>query len=90
MTNECYPLFELAVSFSGTDLNNFLKQWVQYGLKGKIPIADPFLSESNLWSLDKDSSEGTYTKVWQYSDPNLSPIKRKFRRQLSRQIRRIK
>ncbi|MGI4812663.1 MAG: ABC transporter substrate-binding protein [Janthinobacterium lividum] len=65
-------------SFAGLDIDNFLKQWAQYGMKDKIPVGDPFLSESSLWALDKDSATGTYAKIWQYTDPSLSPAEKKF------------
>ncbi|MGI4812662.1 MAG: ABC transporter substrate-binding protein [Janthinobacterium lividum] len=68
----------VAFSFAGLDIDNFLKQWAQYGMKDKIPVGDPFMSESSLWALDKDSATGTYAKIWQYTDPNLSPAEKKF------------
>ncbi|MGI4814281.1 MAG: ABC transporter substrate-binding protein [Janthinobacterium lividum] len=68
----------VAFSLTGIDIDNFLKQWSQYGMKDKIPVGDPYLSESSVWSLNKGSATGTYVKIWQYSDPDLSPIERKF------------
>ncbi|MGI4812792.1 MAG: ABC transporter substrate-binding protein, partial [Janthinobacterium lividum] len=68
----------VAFSFAGQDLGNFLKQWSQFGMKDKIPVGGPFISESTLWSLDKNSQTGIYAKSWEYNDPALSPLERKF------------
>ncbi|MGI4812661.1 MAG: ABC transporter substrate-binding protein [Janthinobacterium lividum] len=67
----------VALSLTGLDTDNFLKQWAQYGMKDKIPLADPFMNDTSLWSLAPENVTGTYATIWQYADPqNSEPEKR--------------
>ncbi|MGI4814019.1 MAG: ABC transporter substrate-binding protein [Janthinobacterium lividum] len=68
----------VAYALTGLDIDNFLKQWAQYGMKGKVPVGNPFVSESSLWPLDKDALTGTTAMVWQYSDPKNSLAEKTF------------
>lgn len=61
------------VGVQGQDLETFLKQFSEYGLKGKLQIAGPTLSDENLWALDADAVVGTWGVLWNYSDPRNPP-----------------
>ncbi|MGI4814285.1 MAG: ABC transporter substrate-binding protein [Janthinobacterium lividum] len=65
-------------ALTGNDIRNFVQQYVQYGMKDKIPLGDPVLGESTIWSLDKDSLTGLYAKQWQYNDPANSSEEKQF------------
>ncbi|MGI4815536.1 MAG: ABC transporter substrate-binding protein [Janthinobacterium lividum] len=68
----------VAVSFSGADLTNFLKQYAQYKMPAHIAIGSPFFGESSFWAIDKDASTGRYTTLWLYADPSNPPDERLF------------
>ncbi|MGI4813590.1 MAG: ABC transporter substrate-binding protein [Janthinobacterium lividum] len=67
----------VAMTLTGLDIDNFLKQWAQYGMKDKIPVADPFMNDSSLWSLSTENVTGTYAMIWQYADPQNSPMEKR-------------
>ncbi|MGI4816039.1 MAG: ABC transporter substrate-binding protein [Janthinobacterium lividum] len=71
----------VALGLAGSDLSPFLKQYAQYGMKDKIPVGSPFMSETAIWSLDKSSVTGTYTALWEADDPANPPSERKFAEQ---------
>ena len=59
------------LGLGGTDLTNFLKQFHEMGLTGKIPISSPILNDSDLWAAGPESATGIYPKLWNYSGPYI-------------------
>jgi branched-chain amino acid transport system substrate-binding protein len=68
----------VVAAMAGSDLMNFLKQYGEYGLKGKIPVANPLISDTSMWAIGGDSAHGLYGKLWHYSDPDQSPEEKAF------------
>jgi branched-chain amino acid transport system substrate-binding protein len=57
-----------------------LKQFKQLGLTGRIALAGPAVSDTDLWSASPDALTGVYGKTWYYNDPNNSPQEKAFAR----------
>ena len=55
-----------------------LKQFKELGLTGKIMIAGPAVSDTDLWSASPDALAGIFGKTWYYNDPNNSPADKAF------------
>ena len=55
-----------------------LKQFKELGLTGKIMIAGPAVSDTDLWSASPDALAGIFGKTWFYNDPNNSPADKAF------------
>lgn len=55
-----------------------LKQFRELGLTGKIPVAGPAVSDTDLWSARPDALMGIYGKSWYYNDPANSPEEKAF------------
>jgi branched-chain amino acid transport system substrate-binding protein len=55
-----------------------LKQFKQLGLTGRIGIAGPAVSDTDLWSASPEALTGVYGKTWYYNDPNNSPQEKAF------------
>lgn len=62
----------------GDDLSNFLKQFAEMGLKGKIPVACPIIGDSDLEAVGPDVATGIYGKPWDKLDPDNSDEEKKF------------
>jgi branched-chain amino acid transport system substrate-binding protein len=60
------------LGLGGTDLTNFLKQFHNIGLTGKIPISSPIVNDSDLWAAGPEASTGIYPKLWNYSGPYIA------------------
>jgi branched-chain amino acid transport system substrate-binding protein len=56
----------------GTDLSNFMKQYIELGMAGRIPLIHPVHSDPDIWPLGKNVAAGVYGKGWHFSDPNNS------------------
>lgn len=56
----------------GTDLSNFMKQYIELGMAGRIPLVHPVHSDPDIWPLGKNVAAGVYGKGWHFSDPNNS------------------
>ncbi|MDE2200582.1 MAG: ABC transporter substrate-binding protein [Rhodospirillales bacterium] len=60
------------------DLSTFLKQWNEMGMKGKIPVCEIAVGDSDIWSVGPDAATGLYTSLWWYNNPNNSAEEKAF------------
>ena len=59
------------------DLSTFLKQWNEMGMKGKIPVAEIAIGDTDIWSVGTQAATGIYTSLWWYKNPNNPPAEQK-------------
>lgn len=59
------------------DLSTFLKQWNEMGMKGKIPVAEIAIGDTDIWSVGTQAATGVYTSLWWYKNPNNPPAEQK-------------
>lgn len=64
----------------GDDLSNFLKQYNEIGLRGKIPVACPIIGDSDIEAVGPDVATGIYGKPWDRNDPGNGPDDKTFAR----------
>ncbi|OWW19541.1 ABC transporter substrate-binding protein [Noviherbaspirillum denitrificans] len=57
----------VVLGLPGGDLSNFLKQYNEMGMKGRIPVACPIIGDSDLWDLTPEVATGYYGKPWHFS-----------------------
>ena len=57
------------VTFGGSDLTSFLKQFQGIGMIGKVVVSSPIVNDSDLWAAGPESSTGVYPKIWNYTSP---------------------
>ncbi|MFG1348011.1 ABC transporter substrate-binding protein [Xanthobacter autotrophicus DSM 431] len=62
----------------GLDLSNFMKQWNELGMKGKIPIYEVAVSDTDFWDIGPAAATGTHIKPWYFADPRNSAIEKEF------------
>lgn len=62
----------------GNDLNNLLKQWAEYGLRDKMAVASPVITDTAMWAVGSEVATGIYAKQWHYSDPGNSSAEKSF------------
>ena len=62
----------------GDDLSNFLKQYAEIGLKGRIPVACPIIGDSDIEAVGAAAATGIYGKPWDRQDPLNSPAEKAF------------
>ncbi len=55
------------VTFGGSDLTNFLKQFQGIGMTGKVLISSPIVNDSDLWAAGPQAATGIYPKLWNYT-----------------------
>src|ERR1700744_6581447 len=55
---------------SAGDLSTFLKQWNELGMKGKIPVCEIAIGDTDIWSVGTEAATGVYTSLWWYKNPN--------------------
>jgi branched-chain amino acid transport system substrate-binding protein len=55
------------------DLSTFLKQWNEMGMKGKIPICEIAIGDTDIWAVGPEAAAGLYTSLWWYDNPNNPP-----------------
>jgi branched-chain amino acid transport system substrate-binding protein len=60
------------------DLSTFLKQWNEIGMKGKIPICEIAIGDTDIWSVGTEAATGLYTSLWWYKNPGNPPDEQKF------------
>ncbi|HXT78359.1 MAG TPA: ABC transporter substrate-binding protein [Acetobacteraceae bacterium] len=60
------------------DLSTFLKQWNELGMKGKIPIVEIAIGDTDIWAVGPEAATGVYTSLWWYKNPNNPPEEKKF------------
>jgi branched-chain amino acid transport system substrate-binding protein len=68
----------VVVVLVGTDLANFMKQYLELGMGGRVPIIHPVHSDPDIWPLGKNIAPGIYGKGWHFSDPANSDDDKKF------------
>ncbi len=68
----------VVLAIQGNDLSNFLKQYKEFGLQDKIPVCNPVIGDSDLWSIGAETSFGIYGKPWHFSDPSNPPADKEF------------
>jgi branched-chain amino acid transport system substrate-binding protein len=66
------------VTFGGSDLTNFLKQFQQIGMTGKVLISSPIVDDVDLWTAGTQAATGIYPKVWNYTGPHNTPKSQDF------------
>ncbi|MFG1265143.1 MULTISPECIES: ABC transporter substrate-binding protein [Xanthobacter] len=62
----------------GLDLSNFMKQWNELGMKGRIPIYEVAVSDTDFWDIGATAATGTHVKPWYYNDPKNSEREKAF------------
>ncbi|MEO8714454.1 MAG: ABC transporter substrate-binding protein [Acetobacteraceae bacterium] len=60
------------------DLSTFLKQWNEMGMKGKIPVAEIAIGDTDIWAVGPDAATGIYTSLWWYKNPANPPEEQAF------------
>jgi branched-chain amino acid transport system substrate-binding protein len=66
------------VTFGGSDLTNFLKQFQGIGMTGKVLISSPIVNDSDLWAAGPQAATGIYPKLWNYTGPFNTPKSQAF------------
>ncbi|WP_353235846.1 ABC transporter substrate-binding protein [Diaphorobacter ruginosibacter] len=62
----------------GGDFSNFLKQWNEMGMKGKIPYGAIAVTDTDFWDVGQQASTGIYVKPWYYNNPRNTAAEKKF------------
>jgi branched-chain amino acid transport system substrate-binding protein len=60
------------------DLSTFLKQWNELGMKGKIPVCEIAIGDTDIWAVGPEAATGTFTSLWWYKNPANPPAEQKF------------
>src|SRR3984885_11270417 len=63
---------------SAGDLSTFLKQWNEIGMRGKIPIVEIAIGDTDIWAVGPEAATGVYTSLWWYKNPNNPPEEKAF------------
>jgi branched-chain amino acid transport system substrate-binding protein len=63
---------------SSGDLSTFLKQWNEIGMKGKIPICEIAIGDTDIWSVGTQAATGLFTALWWYDNPANPPEEHAF------------
>ena len=79
----------LVGGLSSGDLSNFLKQWNEMGMKGKVPVAEIAIGDSDLWSIGPEAATGIFTKPWYYKDPNNPAEEKAFVEAYQKKYKRV-
>ena len=66
----------IALGIAGTDLASFLKQYEEFGLRGKIPVGSLTIADEEIWAQPNPS--GMMGKYWHFNNPQNSPQERAF------------
>lgn len=61
----------------GGDFSNFLKQWNEMGMKGKIPYAAVAVTDTDFWDVGTQASTGIFIKPWYYNNPKNTAAEKK-------------
>jgi branched-chain amino acid transport system substrate-binding protein len=59
------------------DLSTFLKQWNEMGMKGKIPVCEIAIGDTDIWAVGPQAATGLYTSLWWYDNPANPPDEKK-------------
>lgn len=68
----------LVAGLGGNDLNNLMKQMAEYGLRGKVVLATPVVTDLAMWAIGPDAAAGVFAKQWQYNDPSNTDEEKRF------------
>jgi branched-chain amino acid transport system substrate-binding protein len=63
---------------SAGDLSTFLKQWNELGMKGTIPFVEIAIGDTDIWAVGPAAATGTFTKMWEHSNPDNPPEEKAF------------
>lgn len=63
----------LVLGITGADIVSFLKQFEELGMKDRVPVVCPTVSDLSLWEAGPQAATGTYGMPWCYNDPSNSP-----------------
>ena len=55
------------LGLGGGDMTNFLKQFHQMGLTGKIPVSSLICNDTDMWAAGPEAATGLYPKIWNYT-----------------------
>jgi len=66
----------VALGIAGTDLTAFLKQYNEFGLRGRIPLASLTVADEELWAQTELS--GIMGKYWHFNNPANGPAEKAF------------
>jgi branched-chain amino acid transport system substrate-binding protein len=66
------------LGLGGSDLTNFLKQFHQMGLTGKIPVSALSCNDTDLWAAGPAAATGLYPKIWHYTGAQNTELSRNF------------
>jgi branched-chain amino acid transport system substrate-binding protein len=61
----------VALGISGADLSTFLKQYAEFGLHGKVPVATLTATDEDLWS--QNGMPDIMGMYWHFNNPANSP-----------------
>ncbi|MGI4815024.1 MAG: ABC transporter substrate-binding protein [Janthinobacterium lividum] len=59
----------IVTGLGGTDNTRFIKQYTEYGLRNKIPLMIPAISDTHMWGVGPELATGMHANLWHYSDP---------------------
>jgi branched-chain amino acid transport system substrate-binding protein len=76
----------VVVGLGGSDQINFLKQWVEFGLKDTALLTTPITSDSAFWAIGDKAATGVYGMQWHYTDPNNSPAEKDFVKRFTEKV----
>lgn len=62
----------------GGDFSNFLKQWNEMAMTGKIPYVAVAVTDTDFWDVGPQASTGIYVKPWYYNNPKNPEVEKKF------------
>lgn len=62
----------------GGDFSNFLKQWNEMGMTGKIPYVAVAVTDTDFWDVGAQASTGIFVKPWYYNNPKNPPVEKQF------------
>lgn len=64
----------IVLGISGDDLVSFLKQYEEFGLRGRIPLASLTVADEDLWA--QINPTGIMGKFWHFNNPENSPAEK--------------
>jgi len=64
----------IVLGISGDDLVSFLKQYEEFGLRGRIPLASLTVADEDLWA--QNNPTGIMGKFWHFNNPANSPAEK--------------
>jgi len=68
----------LIAGLGGNDLNNLMKQLADYGMKDRLVVSAPVVTDFAMWAIGPEAAGGVFAKHWQYNDPDNSDEEKRF------------